>query len=126
MAAKKQTLANTFLNVILRAGTYTGSTTITCGLFTIAPTATTAGTEVVGVGYTRMPVKFRAAVAGSTSNELAVTFAAAQQPWGNVMAAVLFDSNGTQLYYGNLGVPKTVGIGDQITFAPGSLSVSES
>lgn len=127
MPAKKETLANALLNAVLRGAAYTSPSAIYVALFTSAPTATTAGTEVAGGAYTRIPVTFRSAAAGTTTNVGAVTFPAATAPWGNVMAAVLYDavSGGNQLYFGNLGNPKTVGIGDQLTFAAAALSVSE-
>ena len=127
MAAKKETLANAFLNAALRGATYTGSTTVYCALFTTAPTAVTAGVEVAGGGYMRMLVTFHVAVAGATANVSAITFPPATAPWGNVMAAVLFDAStgGNQLYFGNLAVPKTVSIGDQLSFAAEALAVTE-
>lgn len=127
MPAKKETLANALLNAVLRGATYDSPPAIYCALFTIAPTATTAGVEVSGGAYTRILVTFRPAAAGTTTNVGAVTYPAATAPWGNVMAAVLYDavSEGNQLYFGNLGNPKTVGIGDQLTFAAGALSVAE-
>lgn len=127
MPAKKETLANALLNAVLRGATYQSPTAIYCALFTTAPTATTAGIEVAGGAYTRTQVVFRAAAGGATTNVGAVTFPAATAPWGNVMAAVLYDAleGGNQLYFGNLGNPKTVGIGDQLTFAAAALSVTE-
>jgi hypothetical protein len=127
MAAKKQNLANALLNAVLRGATYTG-TPVYIALFTTSPTATTAGTEVVGGGYLRVAVTFNPAAAGTTTNTGAVVFPAATAPWGNIVSAVLYNdaTAGEQLYFGNLSTFKSVGIGDQITFAAGALSVSES
>lgn len=127
MAAKKETLANAFLNAALRGATYTGSTSVYCALFTTVPTAVTAGVEVSGGGYMRVPVTFRPAVAGVTTNMSAVTFPPSTAPWGTVMGAVVYDAStgGNQLYFGSLAPPKVVSIGDQLTFAAEALSVTE-
>lgn len=127
MPAKKESLANALLNAVLRGATYQGPTTVYAGLVITVPTSTAAGVEVAGGGYTRVPVTFRAAAAGATNNVSAVTFPPATAPWGNVVGVVLCDAvtGGTQLYFGSLGSPKSVAIGDQLTFAAGALSVTE-
>jgi hypothetical protein len=98
------------------------------GLFTVTPTATAAGTEVTGGSYARVAATFSAAAAGATSNSGAVTFPVASASWGTVNGAAICDalSGGNQLYFGALGTPKVVGIGDQLNFAIGALTVSES
>jgi hypothetical protein len=127
MAAKKETLSNALLNAVLRNVSYTSPASVFCGLYTTAPTSTAAGTEVSGGSYARQAVTFSAAASGATSNSGAVTFPVASASWGTVTAAAISDavSAGNQLYFGNLGTPKAVGIGDQLNFAIAALAVTE-
>ena len=133
MAAKKQTLSNSILDAVLSNVAYVSPAAVYAALYTVAPTATTAGTEVVTSGgtlYNRVAAAFSPAAAGSTSNSGAITFPVAGASWGTVVAAAICES-GTPatddaLYFGNLGTPKTVGLGDQLNFAIGALTVAES
>ena len=127
MAGKKQTLANAMLNAVLRGGTYTGTATVYLGLCTAVPTATTSGTEVFGGSYTRMAITFSVAANGITSNVGPIVFPVATSPWGHIVGAVICNaqSGGSQLYFGNLVTSRTIDIGDQLTFNPGALSVTE-
>jgi hypothetical protein len=133
MAAKKQTLSNLLLDAVLSSVAYVEPAAVYVALYTTAPTATTQGTEVTTAGgtlYARTAAAFDPAAAGATSNNGAITFPAAGAAWGNVKAAAICASNvaGTddQLYFGNLGTAKDVGIGDVLNFADGALTVSES
>jgi hypothetical protein len=128
MAAKKETLSNSLLDAVLRNIAFTSPATVYTGLYTAAPTATTAGTEVAGGSYARVASTFSAAAAGATSNSGAITFPIATVAWGTVVAAAISDAlvAGFQLYFGNLGTSKVVGIGDQLNFAIAALSVTES
>jgi hypothetical protein len=127
MGAKKATLANALLDAVLKNVTYTSPTSVFVALFTVAPTASTSGTEVTGGAYVRKAVTFSAASGGATSNTNAVTFPIASAAWGTVNAAAICDAAtaGNQLYFGNLGTPKSVGSGDQLNFAIAALSVTE-
>lgn len=128
MAAKKETLSNSLLDAVLSNIAFTSPATVYTGLYTVAPTATTAGTEVAGGAYARVASAFSAAAAGATSNSGAITFPIATVAWGTVVAAAISDAlvAGNQLYFGNLGTSKVVGIGDQLNFAISALSVAES
>ncbi len=108
----------------------TGPSNIYVGLFTAAPTDSTAGTEVTGGSYARVTVAATLAnwagtqaaasttastgTGGTTSNNNAVTFAAPTANWGTIVAAGLFDSasGGMLLALGALSVSKTVNNGD--------------
>jgi len=127
MAAKKETLSNSLLDAVLSNVSFTSPAAVYTGLYTVAPTATTAGTEVSGGSYARVASTFSAAAAGSTSNSGAITFPVASAAWGTVVAAAISDAlvAGAQLYFGNLGTSKVVGIGDQLNFAISALSVTE-
>lgn len=128
MAAKYQTLSTALLDHVLRNTAYTPVATVYAALYTVAPTATTPGTEVSGGSYARQAATFGAAAAGSISNSGAVTFPVATAAWGTVVAAAICDAAaaGNILYFGNLTASKTVGIGDQLNFAAAALTVTES
>ncbi len=132
MPAKNQTLANSLLSAVLRNVAYSSPAAVYAGLYTVAPTSSTTGTEVVTAGgtlYARVAVTFGAPVAGVTSNTGSVTFPVAGAPWGTVVAVAISDNAtvgaGNQLYFGNLSVSKAVGTGDQVSFAISALSVTE-
>jgi hypothetical protein len=133
MPAKAETLSNALLDHVLRNTTFTSPAAVFAALYTVAPTATTSGTEVVTAGgtlYDRVAVTFGAAASSSTSNTGAVTFPVAGASWGTVVAAAMTDNAtvgaGNILYFGNLADPKAVGIGDELNFAIGALVVTES
>jgi hypothetical protein len=132
MAAKSQTLANAFLSAVLRNVAYSSPATVYAALFTVAPTATTGGTEVVDANYARLAATFSAPVAGATSNSGTLTFfgaGAAAGPYTIVAVAIMDDLTlgGTAhvLYFGNLAVSKVVSTGDTLQFAATALSVTE-
>ena len=133
MAAKKQTLSNSLLDAVLSNVAFVSPASVFAALYTVAPTATTTGTEVTtggGTLYNRVEAAFDPAAAGVTQNTGAITFPIAGASWGTVVAAAITDDGtpgaGNQLYFGNLGPSKIVGIGDQLNFAIGALSVTES
>ena len=130
MAAKKQTLSNALLNAVLTGAAYTSPSARYIALFTTAPDASTGGggTEVTGGAYVRVAVTFSPAAAGSTANTAAVTFPVATASWGTVEAVAICDAltSGNQLYFGDLGTEKLVDIGDQLNFAVGAITVTES
>jgi len=128
MAAKYQTLSTALLDHVLRNTAYTPAATVYAALYTVAPTATTPGTEVSGGSYARQAATFAAAAAGSTSNSAPITFPVATGAWGTVVAAAVCDAvaAGNILYFGALTASKTVGVGDQLNFATSALTVTES
>jgi hypothetical protein len=128
MAAKYQTLSTALLDHVLRNTAYSPAATVYAALYTTAPTATTAGTEVSGGSYARQAAAFAAAAAGSISNSGTINFPVASAGWGTVTSAAVCDavSAGNILYFGNLTASKVVGIGDQLSFAASALTVTES
>jgi len=133
MAAKKQTLSNLLLDAVLSNVAYVSPAAVYVALYTVAPTATTAGTEVATAGgtlYNRIVGVFNPAAAGSADNSGAVLFTVAGAAWGIVAAAAICESavpgTNDHLYFGNLSVSKDVGVGDQLNFAIGAIVVSES
>lgn len=127
MAAKSNYLNNAILNAVLRNTTYTSPAAVYVALYTVAPTASTAGTEVAGGDYARTAVTFGAPSLGVVANSAPVAFPEAAAPWGDVVACGIFNdpTAGNLLYFGNLGTHKNVGIGDQVNFATSALSCTE-
>lgn len=126
--AKTDYLEDAILNHVLRNTAYTSPTTIYVGLFTAMPADDgTGGTEVSGGSYARQSVTFAAPVTGQVANSALVQFPTATGAWGTILGMGLFDAltGGNLLYYGTLTASKTVGIGDQISFAASALTVAE-
>lgn len=131
--AKADYLRTALVNAVLRNTSYTSVATVYTALYTVAPTNSTAGTEVAGGpgvnGYTRQATTFKAQVTpGATSNNGAVTFGPnITVDWGSVVATAVLDAStgGNMLYYGTLAAPKTVSIGDSVSFADGALTITE-
>lgn len=116
--------ASRLLNASLGFATYTAPTApLKMALNTTAGTASVAGTEPVGGSYARQT--FTPADAGgtaSTSNTNTMTFT--NMPAGTDTAVELYDSSGTprRAWFGTLTSSRTVGAGDTISFAPGSVT----
>jgi len=124
---KSDFLEDAMLNHVLRDTPYTPSSTIEISLFTVLPGEDgTGGTEVSGGSYVRQTVAFAAPVGGTVVNAGAVTFPQATASWGTVVGVGLYeDGGGNLLYFGSLATNKVVDTGDQLSFANGSLTVSE-
>ena len=127
MAAKSHSLDNALLSAVLRNVSYTSPATVYAALFTVAPTPSTAGTEVSGGSYARVAVTFGAPALGVTSNSAPVAFPTATADWGTVAAVAIMDalSGGNLLYFGALTTPKAVDNGDTASFAAAALSLTE-
>ncbi len=129
--AKHNYLRNAMIDAVLRNTTYTSVATVYSALYTVAPTSSTAGTEVgAGLGYARQAAAFDAPVAGATANTGAMTFGPnTVSDWGTVVATAILDGAtigaDNILYFGTLAASKAVAVGDSVTFAIGALTVSE-
>lgn len=128
MAAKTDYLANALLNHVVRNIAFTSPTAVFVALYTVAPTASTAGTEVSGGSYARQPIAFAAPSTGDTQNPSLVTFPMATALWGSVVAMGVLDalSGGNLLYFGPLVTPKTVATNDTFTLPISAVALSES
>lgn len=128
MAAETIFLANQLITAVLRNGTYTGATNVYLGLFTTATDNGTGGTEVsaTGTAYARQAVAFAAPVSGVTSNSATVTYPTATASWGTVTNFAIYDAAtaGNRLYYGPIGIAKTVDQGDIFTVPSGNLTIT--
>lgn len=129
MDNKSDYLEDAVLDHVLRNTAYTPSTTIELALFTTLPGEDgTGGTEVSGGSYVRQVVTFGAASGGVVANTGAVTFPVATANWGTIVGIGLYEdggAGGNLLYFGNLVTSKVVDNGDQIAFANGTLTVTE-
>jgi hypothetical protein len=123
--AKSYYLDNAMLNAVLLGVAYTSPTQILVGLFTASPGPGGGGSEVPGGGYARTAATFSSPSNGVLTNNASVTFPQATAAWGTIVAFALFDNSGNLLWYGNLTASKTINTGDQLTFASGGLTVTE-
>lgn len=126
--AKTDYLEDAILNHVLRNTGYSSPALIYVGLFTTMPSDDgTGGVEVSGGSYARQNVTFAVPASGICANNGLVTFPVATVGWGTVLGMGLWDALtvGNLLYYGTLTASKTVGIGDQISFAASALTVAE-
>lgn len=130
--SKSNYLENAILDHTFGGPDYTRPATVYVALYTAAPTDAGGGTEVTGGAYARSSVtnnstNFPAAVNGSKANGTAITFPTPTASWGTVTHFGIFDAptGGNLLRWGALTVSKTIDPGDQVTFPPGDLTMTE-
>lgn len=109
-------------------------TNVWIGLFTATPSDTGGGTEVTGGSYARAAVArtgagFDAASGASpaeTANTGEVEFPTATELWGTVTQFGIFDavSGGNLIFWGDVLEAKIVGVGDTVSYAAGTLTVT--
>jgi hypothetical protein len=118
-------LEDKILNATLVNGQSYAAGNVYAALYSVAPTESTAGTELTGSNYSRQQVTFSVSsgVAASTAN---VTFGAASADWSTAVSWAITDavSTGNILYYGALSPTQTVLNGDSLTFESGDITVS--
>lgn len=114
------------LDHVLTNTSFSSPTTVYAGLFTVAPTDSTAGTEVSGGSYARQAASFSAAVGGATTTDADITFPQATADWGTVVAVGIHDAltSGNLLMYTDLTTSKTIDTGDILKISTGSLTVA--
>lgn len=141
MSALSDFLENQLTDWLLRGQTFTLPSAFHVALFTVAPTDSTAGTEVSGGGYARVSVTRSLAnwsgtqgagttvasngTGGQSSNNNAITFPAPTANWGSIVAVAIMDaaSAGNMWAYGSLTQAKTVNNGDAApSFPAGTLT----
>ena len=126
--AKTDYLEDAILNHVLRNTALTSPTTVYVGLTSTATTDAGGGTELTGNGYARQSMTFGAPSAGSCSNSAEVLFPEATGAWPAATHFFIADAvtAGNRLYHGALDASRTAALGDQIRFAIGALTVTES
>ena len=100
------------------------------GLYTVAPTDSTAGTECTGGSYGRESIARGTgwtSAGNATENAADITFTEATASWGTVVAFALSDavSGGNQLYWGDLTASKVIDSGDTAKIPAGDLDITE-
>jgi hypothetical protein len=136
-SGKSAYLSQKLLNLAFGGAAFSFPATLYFALYSVAPTATTAGTEATSGSYARVAVVCNStnwpAISGSTqviSNGTAITFPTASADWSAganqvAMAACDASSAGNELYWGALTQPKPVLNGDTASFAIGALTIQE-
>lgn len=121
-----QYLANQLANATIRNTAYTSPATVYAALYSVAPTANTAGTELTGNGYSRQITTFSAPSAGTAASNVSVTFGAASgNNWPVVVAVGITDSaSGGNIMYFNTISGRNVKVGDSLTFDSGNITIS--
>ena len=144
MTAKTDYLENKLTDFLYRAQAFAPPASLYIGLFTTAPTDSSAGVEVTGGSYARVAVTSgltawagtqgagttvaSTGTGGTTSNNAAITFPAPTANWGVVVAFGIFDaaSGGNLWTYANLTTSKTINNGDAApSFAAAALTIQE-
>lgn len=119
---------NKLLDHVLGTTSYTKPTTYVA-LYTVAPSDSSAGTEVSNSGgssYARQAASFSAASGGTTSNSANIDFT--NMPACTVVAIGILDSGtigaGNLLVWGTLATNKTLDLLDTLRIATGDLDIS--
>jgi len=118
-------LANKLANATVRNTSYTSPTTVYCALYSVAPTASTSGTELSGSGYSRQAVTFSAPVAGTATSNVAVTFGPASATWSAAVAIATVDAStsGNIMWYKTIAT-QVVRSSNSLTIASGDITVT--
>lgn len=107
-------LENELLDHVFRNAAYTPPAAVYLALFTVAPTDSTAGTEVSGGSYAREAITFSAASGGQVAIASAIEFAEATASWGTIVAVGILDasSGGNLLAFSALDSNVAIASGD--------------
>lgn len=113
-------IAHTFSNTA-----FTSPSTVYVALYTVAPTDSSAGTEVTGGGYARQSAAFTT-TNNQASNTSAIEYPTATAGYGTVVAVAVLDaaSSGNMLAYASLSTSKTISTGDVFRIPAGDLDIS--
>lgn len=118
-------LANKIANATLRNQTYTSPANVYASLYSVAPTASTSGTEIVGNGYSRQVTTFAAPSAGAVSSSGNVTFSCTGNNWPTVVAFAITDAStsGNIMFYQGIS-PRNIKVGDSFQIDSGDLTIT--
>lgn len=117
---------NALLEHLLGRTTLVSPTDTYAGLFLIAPTESTSGTEASASGYARQILSWGAALDKQIANDADIRFPSvgnASVTWGTIVAIGIFDqlTSGNLLMFGPLSAPVTVDIGNAFKVVTGGL-----
>ena len=139
MAAKTTFLAGRVLDRVLKNNAelaYSWPVTVYAALFTGDPTVAGLFTDEVPTGagvtdYARQPITWGViGVGSSVANSVAITFPTSTAGYGGTpigwvgICDTVATASG-MLYQGPLITPKTIAVGDQVSFAIGALVMAE-
>ena len=118
-------LENKVLDYVFSGGSFSQPGTKYLALYTVAPTDSSAGTEVTGGGYARQTVTLTTS-GSDTTNSAAVEYPTATADYGTVVAVAVLDasSGGNMLAYASLTANKTIATGDVFRVPAGDLDIS--
>ena len=118
-------LENKVLDFVFSGGSFSQPGTKYLALYTVAPTDSSAGTEVTGGGYVRQTVTLTTS-GSDTTNSAAVEYPTATAGYGTVFAVAVLDasSGGNMLAYASLTANKTIATGDVFRVPAGDLDIS--
>jgi hypothetical protein len=122
-------LEDKIINHVLRNTALTSPVSVWLALFSTAPDEANGGVEITTNGCVRKQVTFGAPSNGASTNSAQVDFPSASPAGYTVNGWVLFDAetNGNKLYYEDTSSsPLVVAIGNNVKYAIGQLSITES
>jgi hypothetical protein len=120
-------LANAMINATVRNTAYSSPANVWVGLYSTAPTASTAGTELSGNGYSRQNVTFSAPSGGVANSNVSVTFSATGNAWQPAVATAILDKStaGNILWFSTITTQVVLASGN-ITLTSGNITLSVS
>lgn len=126
MSAMSDYLELKFLDHFTGRAATSAPSAVYLGLSTASMNDDNSGTELSGNNYSRKAVTFAAAASGSISSNAAVEFDAASGSWGSISHWAIYDasSGGNQLFHGAFTAAKTIGSGDILKVASGSVTIT--
>lgn len=140
MSAMSDYLENKLIDHLFRGQAFSAPATLYVGLLTAAPSDSGGGTEVSGSNYSRASVTSALAnfagtqaagstvassgTGGQTSNNAAISFPTPSASWGAVTHFGVYDAAtaGNLLFWGALGISKTINQSDTVQFPAASLT----
>ena len=118
-------LENALLNATVRNTTYTSPATVYLALYNVAPTASTAGTELSGSGYSRQAITFNAPSGGSVTSNVTVTFGPATGNWSTINATAVVDaSTSGNIMYFTTTASQNILSGSSLVIGSGNVSIT--
>ena len=118
-------LENALLNATVRNTTYTSPATVYLALYSVAPTASTSGTELSGSGYSRQAITFNAPSGGAVTSNVTVTFGPATANWSTINAtAVVNASTGGNIMYFTPTAGQNILSGSSLVIGGGNVSIT--
>ena len=118
-------LENALLNATVRNTTYTSPATVYLALYSVAPTASTSGTELSGSGYSRQAITFNAPSGGSVTSNVTVTFGPATGNWSTINATAVVDaSTSGNIMYFTTTASQNILSGSSLVIGSGNVSIT--